>query len=179
VIRRAEGASELTGLLTVDGLLNGRPDITLDALRHLVLPVLTLSFAQWATLGRVMRATMMETRHSEYAVAAQARGLPGRRVLWRHAFRNAIGPALTHSALAAATLRTGVFVVEVIVGLNGASEVITAWANDPFAAQRIPDTAAMLGFAVYSVLAVQLLMLGLDVLHVLFTPRLREDLDSL
>lgn len=41
----------ITGLLTIDGLLNGRPDVTLDTFRHLVLPVFTLSLVHWATLG--------------------------------------------------------------------------------------------------------------------------------
>jgi len=50
-----------TGLLTIDGLLNGRVDITLSAFRHLILPVITLTLAHWATLGRVTRASMTNT----------------------------------------------------------------------------------------------------------------------
>lgn len=62
--------------------------ITPDALRHLVLPVLTLSLAHWATLGRITRALMIEELQKEYIVAAKARGVPTRGLVWGHAFRN-------------------------------------------------------------------------------------------
>ena len=70
---------QYTGFLTIDGLLNGRPDITLDAFRHLAMPVFTLAIAHWATLGRVTRATMIEELQQDYVVAARARGVPQRR----------------------------------------------------------------------------------------------------
>ena len=44
-----------TGLMTLDGFLNGRADISLDALKHLILPVFTLGLAHWAKFGRVTR----------------------------------------------------------------------------------------------------------------------------
>ena len=59
-----------TGMLTLDGLLNGRPDITLSALRHLVLPVFTLSISHWATLGRITRASAIEELDKVYILAA-------------------------------------------------------------------------------------------------------------
>jgi peptide/nickel transport system permease protein len=86
-----------TGFLTIDGLLNGRLDVTLDAYRHLVLPIFTLSLAHWATLGRITRATMIEVKDMEYITAARARGLLSRSIVWRHAFKNATLPALTSS----------------------------------------------------------------------------------
>jgi peptide/nickel transport system permease protein len=172
LVRSAEFRS-LTGLLTVDGLLNGRPDVTLDALRHLVLPVITLGVAQWATLGRITRVAMIDELHKDYITSARARGVRPRRIVWRHAFRNVTGPALATSAVAAATLLTGVFIVEIIFSLHGVSEVVTAWVRAPFAMQQVPDTAAMLGFGVYSVIVVQLLMLALDVVQAIIDPRFR------
>jgi ABC-type dipeptide/oligopeptide/nickel transport system permease component len=175
VVRSAEFQT-YTGLLTVDGLLNGRLDVSADALRHLVLPVVTLGLAQWATLGRVTRIAVIDELQKDYIISARARGLGPGRVLWRHAFRNAATPALATSTLAMATLLTGVFIVEIIFNLHGVSEVITAWARDPFALQRIPDTSAVLGFAVFSMLVVQVLMLALDVAQALVNPRYREAL---
>ena len=55
-----------TGLLTLDGLINGRPEVTVDATRHLVMPVITLSVFHWATLGRVTRASIIEETHKGY-----------------------------------------------------------------------------------------------------------------
>ncbi len=156
-----------TGLVTVDGLLNRRLDITLDGLRHLVLPVLTLSMAHWATLGRITRALMIEELQKEYIVAAKARGVPTRGLVWGHAFRNTTAPALASSALSAASLFTGVIVVEIIFGFKGVSELLLSVSGTA-------DAAPVLGFGVYSVLVVLLIMFGLDVAQGLLDPRLRE-----
>ncbi len=158
-----------TGILTLDGLLNGRPEVTLDALRHLTMPVITLSLAHWATLGRVTRAAMVEVTEKEYITAARSRGLRNRSVIWRHAFRNVLLPALTSSSLSAASLITGVFVVEVIFSLRGLSELITKGIGS-----FTPDTPLALGFAVYSVLLVLPIMFVLDLLKALADPRLSE-----
>jgi ABC-type dipeptide/oligopeptide/nickel transport system permease component len=156
-----------TGLLTVDGLLNGRVDMSLDAVRHLVLPVITLSLAHWATLGRVTRAAMIEELGQQYVTAARSRGLSMREVVWRHAFRNAILPGLNSSAVSVATLVTGVFVVETVFDLHGVSELIVV-------AVAQLDLPLTLGFTVYSVLVVLPLMLVLDVLQAVVDPRIRE-----
>jgi ABC-type dipeptide/oligopeptide/nickel transport system permease component len=158
-----------TGLLTLDGLLNGRLDVTLEALRHLALPVITLSLAHWATLGRVTRASMVEELDKEYIIAAHSRGLPSRFVIWRHAFRNAAPPALATTALAAASLVTGVFVVEAVFGIHGVSELMTrSWLYTP-------DAPLAMGFALYSVLVVLLVMLFLDLIQAFISPRIREE----
>jgi peptide/nickel transport system permease protein len=157
-----------TGLLTIDGLLNGRIDISLDALRHLVLPVITLSLVHWATLGRVTRAGMIEELQKEYIIAGKARGISSRDLVWKHAFRNTLAPSLTSSALSAATLFTGVFIVEVIFDFKGISEVAVRSIN------QVPDAPAVLGFAIYSVLIVLTIMFILDVIQAVVDPRIRE-----
>lgn len=157
-----------TGLLTIDGLLNGRFDITLNALRHLVLPAITLSLAHWATLGRVTRASMIEELSKDYIVAARGRGLPTQRVIWLHALRNAMLPALNSAALSAASLVMGVFVVEVVFGFPGVSKLITG------SMQYAPDASVAMGFAVYSVLLVLPIMIVLDIIQGLVDPRIRE-----
>ena len=54
----------------------------------------------------------------EYLTAARARGIPEKSLQWRHALRNILAPALSSSALAAASLFTGVFMIEIIFDLN-------------------------------------------------------------
>jgi peptide/nickel transport system permease protein len=157
-----------TGLLTIDGLLNGAPQITLEALRHLVLPVLTLSLSHWATLGRLTRTSMIEELEKPYVLAARARGLSGGAVVWRHAFRNALVPALNSTALSAASLVTGVYVVEVIFNFNGIAELVIRSIGGN------PDVGLAAGFAVFSVLLVLPLMLVLDMIQALVDPRIRE-----
>jgi peptide/nickel transport system permease protein len=157
-----------TGMLTIDSLLNGRLDVTKDAFRHLAMPVITLSIYHWATLARVTRVSMIGEERKEYIVAAKARGLPERRVVWKHGFRNILAPSLTSITLAATSIITGVFIVEIIYDINGVSGVIVE------AMTGIADAAAALGFAVYSVVMVLLLMFLLDVLQAVFDPRVRE-----
>lgn len=165
---RATTFQRYTGLLTVDGLLNGRVDVTLDALRHLVLPVLSLSLAHWATLGRVTRAAMIDVRNQEYMAAAHSRGLLPRSLIWRHALRNALAPALASSALSAASLMTGVFIIEAVFDFKGLSELIVS------SVRGTPDAPLALGFAVYSVLIVLPILFILDLLKALVDPRLAE-----
>lgn len=157
-----------TGLLTLDGLLNGRADISLDALRHLVLPVITLSLVHWATLGRITRAAIIQELKKDYVTAGRAHGLPERRVVWRHALHNCLPPALTSTALSAASLFTGVFVVEIIFNFNGVSRLIL------YSVRGEPDAPTIMGFAIYSVLIVLAIMFVMDVLQAVFDPRVRE-----
>jgi len=156
---------QFTGLLTIDGLLNGRLDVTFDALRHLVMPVLTLTLVHWATLARITRTAIIEVKHQDYVVAARARGLSEERITWRHMLPNAIAPGLASSALSSASLVTGVFVVEIIYNFHGISEIATR------SLQFIPDAAAALGFSIYSVIVVLLLMTILDLVQALLDPR--------
>lgn len=158
----------VTGLLTIDGLLNGRPDITVDALRHLAMPVITLAVAQWATLGRITRASMTEELHQDYVTAARARGLSEGRVIWTHMLRNVISPAFASSMVSAASLLTGVFVVEIIFNYPGVSFIAMRSMNN------IPDAPAALGFAMFSVILVLLLMAILDLIQYSLDPRVRE-----
>jgi peptide/nickel transport system permease protein len=170
VIRVSSTAFDpITGLLTIDGLLHGRLDITLDALRHLALPVATLSAAHWATVGRVTRAAMIEELGKDYVVAARARGLPAGRVVWRHALRNAVGPGLTTIALSAASIVTSVYIVEAVFDFPGISQLVAG------SVLGTPDSPVTMGFAVFSVLLVLPVMLSLDVVLALVDPRLRSE----
>lgn len=159
---------QITGMLTIDSLLNGRTDIFLDAWKHLAMPIFTLGLYHWATLGRIARASMINERSKEYVLAARARGLAERRVVWHHAFRNMLSPSLTSIALSATSILTGVFVAEIIFDFNGVSILILN------ALSGVPDAAAALGFAIYSVLMVLILMFLLDVLQAALDPRIRE-----
>jgi peptide/nickel transport system permease protein len=159
---------QFTGMLTIDGLLNGRLDISLDGLRHLIMPACTLAFAHWATLGRVTRTTMIEELQQDYVTAAKARGISRNKIVWEHALPNAVPPAITSSLISAASLLTGVFVVEIIFNLPGISSIAV------YSMAGIPDAPAALGFAIYSVMVVLILMSILDLIQYLLDPRIRE-----
>ncbi|MEM4417696.1 MAG: ABC transporter permease, partial [Nitrososphaerota archaeon] len=86
------GFVRFTGMNTIDALLNGQLWIFVDALRHLVLPTLTLVVVQVALLMRVMRSSMLEALSQGYVVAARAKGLDEKTVINKHAGRNAMIP---------------------------------------------------------------------------------------
>ena len=165
----AQGFIRYTGMYTLDGLLNHRLDVTWDALRHLAMPVVTLSLYHWATLGRITRSAIITEKTKEYIIAARARGVHENTVMWKHAFRNTLAPSFTSLALSAASLLTGVFVVEIIYAYNGISDLIVK------STTLVPDPAAALGFSVYSVMIVLGLMLVMDILLAVFDPRVREE----
>jgi len=85
----------VTYLMTIDSLLRGRPDCFADAVSHLVLPAVTLALPMAAVLTRVQRAAMVEVLRSDYIVFAEAKGISRRRILWRHALKNALVPTVT------------------------------------------------------------------------------------
>lgn len=165
LLLRSDEFRQITGLLTIDGLLNGRPDVTLDALRHLVMPVFTLTLVHWATLARITRTAIIDVKHQDYVIAARARGVPENQITWRHMLPNAIAPGLASSALSSASLVTGVYVVEIIYNFHGISEIATK------SLQFVPDASTALGFSIFSVLVVLLLMNCLDVVQKLMDPR--------
>jgi len=164
------GFIEYTGALTIDTLLNRRFDIFLVALRHLAMPVLTLSMYHWAILGRITRAAILTERNKEYITAARARGVRDSRLLWHHTLRATLAPSLTIMALSAASIVTGVFVIEIIFNFPGISEVIV------ISMKTVPDAPAALGFSIYSVIIVLSLMFILDIVQAITDPRVREEI---
>ena len=166
---QSEAFRTFTGLVTIDGLLNGRADISLEALQHMVLPVVTLSLAHWATLGRVARVSFLGEFGKEYVLSAHAKGLSNRLVIWRHVFRNVLTPVLTSSALSATALVGGVFIVELICDYKGVSSLIMGGFSN------VPDPAAVMGFIIYSVVVVLLVMFILDLLQIILVPQIRSE----
>ena len=118
-----------TGLLTIDGLLNGRPDITLDALRHLVLPVIILVTQNLAILTRITRSSMVGELVKPYMVTAKAKGLDEENVI-RHAKKNSLISVLTVSGVLFATMLTGVVVTEYVFLISGIGSLVVHAASN-------------------------------------------------
>jgi peptide/nickel transport system permease protein len=108
-----------TGLLTVDGLLHGRPDVTWDALRHLVLPGLCVAILPAVCIGRVLRSSLITTMRSDYVRTARSKGLSDLTVMWRHALRNSLGPTLSMGGLQVGLMFAGVVIIEQIFAWPG------------------------------------------------------------
>lgn len=117
------------GWLPAGGMANLRPDTPwtaalADQLRHLVLPVATLTLIQIGAYTRFMRGAMIEALRQDYVRTARAKGAPERTVLWRHAFANALAPVLTVLALSFGGLFSGAVITETMFSWPGMGKAI-------------------------------------------------------
>ena len=139
----------------------------LDILRHLILPALTLSVVTIAGTMRYQRTAMLQVMRMDYVRAARARGLSERRVVWRHAWRNAVFPVLTLFGLWLPILVTGSVFVESVFnwpGLGGlAAEAIGT-----------RDYPLLMGTALLVSALVVLGGMVTDLGYLLLDPRVRE-----
>lgn len=95
-----------------------------DRARHMILPVVTLSVLGVAGFTRYVRADMLETLRQDYVRTARAKGLREDRVVWRHAFRNALIPLVTVIALDFGTLFSGALITETMFAYPGMGKMI-------------------------------------------------------
>lgn len=115
----------VTGFLVIDSLLALRLDALADALRHLVLPALTLAAYPAGIALRLTRALMIEILGRKHVLAARALGLSHRRILFGHALPNAVGPALVIIGLSFAFSLTGAVLVEIIFAWPGLGRYVS------------------------------------------------------
>jgi peptide/nickel transport system permease protein len=91
----------------------------LDRVQHLILPIVTLAIIAIAGYSRFMRASMLEVINADYIRTARAKGLVERRVVIKHAFRNALIPLATLAAIDFGTFFGGAVITETVFGLDG------------------------------------------------------------
>jgi len=155
-----------TRMYTIDAVLNGNWRVFLDALRHMVLPIVTLSYISWALILRITRSSMLETLRQDYVTTARAKGLPERVVINRHARRNALIPVATVAGWTIAGLMGGVVITETIFNYPGLGRFAAS------AALQL-DIAAVLGFALFNGLLLVTANLVVDVMYAFIDPRVR------
>ncbi len=165
VVRSAKFVN-YTGIITLDAILNWNWYVFSDALRHLILPVITLSYVSWAMLLRVTRASMLETLRQDYVTTARAKGLEERVVIKKHARRNALIPAITVAGITVAFLFNGLVITETIFDFHG----LGRWAAR--AAQTF-DLPALLGYLLFNGVLIVLANLIVDLMYAYIDPRVR------
>ena len=134
--------------------------------RGLVLPVLTLSALTIAAFSRYMRSSMMEAMTQDYIRTARAKGARGRRVLFRHALRNALIPIVTLIGLSFPGIVGGALITETVFNFPGMGLLTTQAALQT-------DVPILLGTTFVASLATVAGSLIADILYAVVDPRVR------
>ncbi|GAA4414363.1 ABC transporter permease [Actinokineospora soli] len=130
------------------------------------LPTLTLALISFAAYSRFQRASMLETLHSDYVRTAKAKGLSQRRVILRHAFRNAMIPVTTLFSLNFATVFTGAIVTETVFGWRGMGFLLVS-------SVRQYDPNMLMGWLMVTATLVIVFNLVADIMYGVLDPRIR------
>ncbi|MBW6466136.1 MAG: ABC transporter permease [Brevefilum sp.] len=157
---------QYTYLLSIDALLNLRLDIFWDALRHMIMPIITLSYISWATFVRVTRSSMLETLRMDYVITARSKGLKESDVINKHARPNAMLPVVTMMGGSIVGLLGGVVITETVFNYPGIGK-----AAADAAAQL--DVVTILGLAIFTGLILIISNLVVDILYAFIDPRVR------
>jgi peptide/nickel transport system permease protein len=155
----------LTGLFLVDSLITGNWIAFWDSLQHLIMPAVALALLYFGIATRLTRASMLETMRMDYVRMAQAKGLPRRTVIYKHALRNALIPTTSVMAVMFAYMLGGDIVVEMIFSWPGVGR---------FAAQSILnlDYPGVMGVTLIFALSVILVNMLADILYAFLDPRI-------
>ncbi len=116
---------DITGFLLIDALLEGDMDVFWSAVSHIILPASVLAYASIAYISRITRSFMLEQLNQEYIIAARAKGVSARGVIWRHAFKNIRVQLVTIVALSYGGLLEGAVLVETVFGWPGFGQYLT------------------------------------------------------
>ncbi len=143
----------------------GREGDVVDLVRHMVLPVVTLSSTMVAGWSRFQRDSMLGVLHSSYVRTARAKGVPNGKVVLSHALRNALIPFVTIAAIDLAALVGGAVVVERIFSWPGMGSLFVG-------AVRQDDYPVVLSWLAVTSVAVVVANLAADLLHGWLDPRI-------
>lgn len=152
------------GVLPVAGF----GDTPVEHLRSMVLPSLTIAISMAPILIRSLRTSLLDVLESEYIVTARSKGIPERRVMTRHALRNAVVSSVTVLGVNIGWLVGGTLVVEQVFGLPGVGSLMisSVFQRDFPIVQGVTLVLAVLVILVY---------LATDVAYALLDPRVRFD----
>lgn len=165
------GFSVVLDLLPVAGMFDVAAAHTgwarvLDIARHLVLPALTLGLFYMAVYIRLVRASMIEVQHQDFVRTAVAKGASPRRVLVRHALRNALLPMVTMVGVQASSVLGGAVLVETVFSWPGLGRLA-------FEALTQRDLNLLMGILLCSAAVVVLMNWAVDAVYAWLDPRIR------
>ncbi|SRR5579875_345477 len=155
-----------TGAPVIDSLISGNVPYFWDSFVALILPTITLSFSTLGALTRVVRSSMMESLRQDYILLARSKGISERSVIYRHALKNALLPAITIMGIIFAALLGGVVVVEYIFSWPGIGAAALQ-------AALYLDINFLELYTLVTALIIVVSNLAVDVLYAFLDPRIR------
>lgn len=161
-------AVELRWLPASGIVSSGSTNALIDRLRHLVLPAGVLAFTLMPNVVRVTRSALLEVNRADYVRTARGKGLSPSRVLFKHAFKNALVPVLAVLGLVTTALFSGSVVIESVFGWPGLGRLAIEAANGR-------DYPVILGATLLAGAIVVVVNLAVDVLYAIVDPRIRHD----
>jgi peptide/nickel transport system permease protein len=111
-------------IYTFNSIITKNWEVLGDTLKHMILPSVALSTIPMAIIARITRSSMLEVLGEDYIRTARAKGLFERRVVFLHAFRNALLPIITVIGLQLGTIFAGAVLTETIFGLAGVGRML-------------------------------------------------------
>ena len=157
----------VTGFMLIDSILSGQKGAFMDAVRHLILPMIVLGTVPLAVIARMTRSSMLEVLEEDYVRTARAKGLSWTRVVGVHALRNALIPVVTVIGLQVGGLLAGAVLTETIFSWPGVGKWLIESIN-----RR--DYPALQGGIMLIATIVILVNLCIDMLYGLINPRIRH-----
>ncbi len=117
-------ADFISNFAIFNALITAQWEVVKDAVVHLILPAVALSTIPLAIIARITRSSMLDVLGREYVRAARAKGVLERKVILKHAFRNALLPVVTVIGLQTGTLFAGAVLTESIFGFSGVGRAL-------------------------------------------------------
>ncbi len=160
------GLLPISGIQSIDVSGMGSFDRLWDWVRHLILPVGVSAFGGLAGLSRYSRSSMLEVIRQDYIRTAMAKGLTEQKVVFRHAFRNALMPIVTILGLSVPGLIGGSVIFETIFAIPGMGQLF-------YSSTMSRDYPTIMGILVTGALLTLLGNLIADISYAFVDPRIR------
>jgi peptide/nickel transport system permease protein len=160
------GVAKITGMPIIDGLLTGNLAYSWDEFVHLILPSFSLSFISLGFLARIVRASMLEVLRQDYITMARSKGLKERVVIYRHALKNALIPAVTLTGIFFAGLLGGAMITEYVFSWPGVGQ-------QALRAVFQGDSNFLLIYSLVFAAIIVLANLVVDVIYAFLDPRIK------
>jgi peptide/nickel transport system permease protein len=160
------GILPISGIQSIDVSEMGPFERLLDWIRHLILPVGISAFGGIAGLSRYSRSSMLEVIRQDYIKTARAKGLKESKVIFRHAFRNALMPIVTILGLSVPGLIGGGVIFETIFAIPGMGQLF-------YASTMARDYPTIMGILVIGAILTLFGNLIADISYALVDPRVR------